>query len=186
MNNIIIRRPTATDLPQIDDFFTRMVTATFSANEIDGDNDEIEEEIEAKKSLIRMDIDSGGVDRFFLVAVVDGKIIATTSIGRSNDALNECAGDATVDIMEIGSLLVQTEYQKHGVAQLLMIELLKVLKERGAEQFCFDCGYEIAQGIWQKKFGKPTYFVQDFWGEGGHHMVWVLDIDEQLERIRNL
>jgi len=38
--------------------------------------------------------------------------------------------------------------------------------------FCLDSGYKKAQSIWQKKFGKPDFILEHFWGENSHHMIW--------------
>jgi GNAT superfamily N-acetyltransferase len=75
---------------------------------------------------------------------------------------------------------VSPGYQKKGIGNLLLQEMYRTLQYIGVEEFCLDSGYRSAQAIWRGKFGEPDYVMKDYWGDGFHHMIWKLNVNNLL------
>jgi hypothetical protein len=58
--------------------------------------------------------------------------------------------------------------------------MYRTLSNKGIEEFCLDSGYMRAQKIWKKKYGDPNYWLENYWGEGYHHMIWRVKMDDFL------
>lgn len=177
-----IVRPVRGELEGILEFFEKMLRDTFESNGIIHLPDLLEEEIEDKKRYILQDFSSQGEERYFLLAKSKGKILGTIEYGRANALLKACTDGALAEILEIGTLFVDPEYQGLGISKVLQVHLFRRLQNKGISKVCFDSGYPIAQGIWRKRFGEPEYFLENYWGPGSHHMVWQVGIDDFLYR----
>lgn len=180
IDKIIIRRPRIEEIDLINDFFTIMLKHTFDINKI-SEIEELEEEIGNKKRYINQDLETKGMDRFFLVAEFNDEIIGTIEYGASSDFINKCTNNEFVDMLEIGTVFVHPKYQGQGIASLLLYDLFQELFNKGVKEICLDSGYKAAQGIWCRKFGHPEYCLENYWDQGNHHMIWKVNIDEALE-----
>jgi len=181
--DIIISRPKKNELPEILDFFEAVLKDTFLTNGLSKMQDLLQEEIIDKKRYIMQDFDSNGEKRYFLFAKSENEIIGCMEYGLSNELLKNCTNHAMDDLYEIGTMFILPKYQKEGISILLQKQIFKALTEIGETECCFDSGYPIAQKIWTKRFGKPTFYLKDFWGEGAPHMVWRIDIKKVLETL---
>lgn len=85
---------------------------------------------------------------------------------------DRCTNSKLMHLVEVGTVFVRPDYQKQGVGNLLLNAMYQALKDKGIEEFCLDSGYPGAQKIWLKKFGTPDYFLENYWGENLHHMIW--------------
>ena len=185
-DKVIIRRPRIDELDSILGFFERVLTDTFQMNEISDLKDLLEEEIQDKERCIRQDFMTDGIDRFFLLAEYEDKIIGSIEYGIANVLLNSCTNHELEGMLEVGTVFVHPEYQRQGVGPLLLYSLFQELNKLAVEKICFDSGYKTAQKIWYKKFGSPQYLLENYWGEGSHHMVWVLNVRKSLELVKPL
>ena len=183
-DKVIIRRPRIDELDLILGFFELVLKDTFQRNGISDLKDLLEEEIQDKERCIRQDFSTDGKDRFFLLAEYDDKIIGSIEYGIANELLNSCTNHELHGMPEIGTVFVHPEYQGQGVGPVMLYSLFQELVNHGAEEICFDSGYKTAQKIWCKKFGSPQYFIENYWGEGSHHMVWRLNVREALELVK--
>lgn len=172
MKNIEILRPNLNDVDALSVFFKNVIADTY-VNEGVGDLvDDIEDEVISKNKYIQIDLDSAGMDRFFLLAKHEGKIIGTAALGPVSDLIIECSEAKLKNHIEIGSVLVDPSYQKQGVASLLMNSIFIVLMARNVSEFCLDSGYREAKKVWVKRFGQPDFVKKDQWGKGKDHYVW--------------
>ncbi len=169
--NVILRRPKWTDVNELNQLFDCVVRDTFKKEKID-DETLMLHEIEEKQAFLLEDLESGGNERFFLVAVSEDRLVGTICISRSNPLIIEVAGQTLEDILEIGTVYVHPAYQAKGIGMKLLNAIYLVLLARGASAFCLDSGYKSAQKIWTKKLGAPQYVDLNKWGEGHAHMVW--------------
>ncbi len=173
---IKIVRPNNDNKEKILKFFEKMVKFAFEQNGI-FENYGVEEEYEYKVKTLEEDIKSGGKERYYLFAFYEDEPIASISRGKSNDNMNKCSNGKTTDMIEIGGVFVDTEYQGNGLCTLMFDEMKAHLKNEGVKSYCLDCGYEVVgQKMWTKKLGEADYKVKDFWGEGSMHMVWIRDL----------
>lgn len=53
------------------------------------------------------------------------------------------------------------------------------LRNHGIEEFCLDSGYTSAQKIRKKKYGVPSFLLENYWGQGVHHMIWRIKLEFQ-------
>lgn len=172
MLNIIVRRPTLHDKEKLHDFFQLAITDTFIKEGIDKNTYDLNDEIQTKKKYLQLDLESDGKQRFFLIAELDGNVVGTIEYGKSSNLISSCTNGELDHLVELGTVFVRPDLQNQGVGSLLIKSMEEEMLERGIEEFCLDSGYSNAQKIWIKKFGKPTYLLQNYWGEGMHHMIW--------------
>lgn len=172
MLDIEIRRPRFSDIEELNRFFSIMVKDTFAKEGLADMDDSIANEIEDKRIRLNEDFESNGEERYFLTALLNGKIIGTIEYGSTSKLIFDCTNGELQGVVEIGSVFVLPDYQRQGIGTLLWNTMYLTLLGRNIEEFCFDSGYKNAQGIWKKKFGAPDYVVKDFWGEGYDHMIW--------------
>ncbi|NRD80050.1 GNAT family N-acetyltransferase [Bacillus sp. BRMEA1] len=180
MLNIELRRPKQDDTFELWSFFNRVIQDTFHEEGISEMQDQIKNEIESKKQLLQCDFDSNGETHFFWLAIdkTNHKIIGTIEYGPVSDLIINASNGQLKDCVEIGTVFVDVAYQKQGVGTLLWNVMYITLQSKGMKEFCLDSGYSNAQKIWTKKFGKPDYVLEDYWGNGYHHMIWKRRTDE--------
>ncbi|KAB3527272.1 GNAT family N-acetyltransferase [Alkaliphilus serpentinus] len=182
MRNIEISRPRKEDIEIINDFFKRVIQHTFERNGIGDLLETIEGEIRYKRVILNQDFESEGRDRYFLVAKDEEKIVGSIEYGPSNELIHKCTNGEFKDLLEIGTVFVDPDYQNQGLGSRLLSSIFTEFEYKGVKEFCFDSGYPSAQQVWIKKFGKPAYHIKDFWGEGGDHMVWRIELKDALTR----
>lgn len=177
VRKVEIRRPRTEDMAELYQFFRTVITDTFAREGLAGLIDDIEAEIDSKKNYLHSDFDSQGEKRYFLIALVEDKIIGTIEYGSASEVIQEYTNGKIGNLVEVGTVFVHPEYQRQGVGNKLLAEMLHTLKTRGIIEFCLDSGYKNAQTIWIKKFGEPDYLLKDYWGHGQNHMIWKISIE---------
>lgn len=182
MQNIEISRPKAEDVELINAFFRAVLIHTFERNGISDLVDLIKEEIVDKRRRLNEDIESGGKDKYFLIAKEGDKVVGSIEYGPSNDLIFTCTNGELKDLLEIGTVFVHPDYQSKGIGSEMLNLMFLELKKNGVREVCFDSGYKSAQKIWIKKFGKPEYHLKDFWGEGADHMVWRVNVEDAIKK----
>jgi len=175
--DIEIRRPITENINELHQFFKTVITDTFHNEGIGDQLEDLEAEIESKKAYLARDLKSNGEDRFFLLALKREKIIGTIEFGAASDLICKCTDNALKEMNEVGTVFVDPDYQGMGIGNLLLKSMYRTLQNNGIEEFCLDSGYARAQNIWKKKFGEPAYLLEDYWGEGYHHMIWKVKVD---------
>lgn len=64
----------------------------------------------------------------------------------------------------------------HSSCSALIHAMIAHLAEQGVDRFCLDSGYKRAQKMWLRKFGAPYMVVQDYWGPGSDHLIWLRNV----------
>jgi GNAT superfamily N-acetyltransferase len=172
MYHVEIRRPKLNDSEQLQHLFRSVIIDTFNKENLRDLFEDIEKEIETKIRYLHLDFESNGSDRYFLLAVINDKIIGTIEFGPSSKLINEFTNSSLRNVVEVGTVLVLPEYQKRGIGRLLFNTILLTLINREIEEFCLDSGYSNAQSYWKQKLGEPDYIFKNYWGEGNDHMIW--------------
>jgi GNAT superfamily N-acetyltransferase len=172
MQTVEIRRPGMEDIEELNKFFRIVITDTFRREGLAGLMDDIKAEIESKNNYLQMDLDSNGEKRYFLIALAENKIIGTIEYGPASELIIECTEGKLGNLVEVGTVFILPDYQRQGIGNRLLAEMLQTLKGRGIVDFCLDSGYKTAQTIWKRKFGEPDYLLKDYWGQGQDHMIW--------------
>jgi GNAT superfamily N-acetyltransferase len=172
MQTVEIRRPRMEDIEELNKFFRIVITDTFRREGLAGLMDDIKAEIESKINYLQLDLDSNGEKRYFLIALVENKIIGTIEYGPASELIKDCTNGKLGNLVEVGTVFVLPDYQRQGIGNRLLAEMLQTLKVRGILDCCLDSGYKNAQTIWKKKFGEPDYLLKDYWGQGQDHMIW--------------
>lgn len=169
---MIIRPARQEDQTNLYKLFDDVIRHTFEKNGFGHMIEEIKEEYEDKLSVFRDHLDRDEIDTYMLIAEEQGQIYGCISLTPSSKLIHKCMQGKLDGIHEIGTVYVLPAYQGKGIGRSLFNEMVGELINRGYESCYFDCGYPSAQVIWKRIFGEPTYFLKDYWDEGGHHMVW--------------
>lgn len=180
MLNVELRRPKSEDKKELNIFFRTVITDTFMKEGIGDKLEDLEDEIEVKQTYLESDLESNGEKRFFLIALDGAKIIGTIEYGAASDLIRKCTDNAFKDLIEVGTVFVDPDYQRKGIGNLLLNKMYRTLSNKGIEEFCLDSGYMRAQKIWKKKYGDADYLLEDYWGEGYHHMIWRVKMEDLL------
>lgn len=180
MLNIEISRAKVEDRDLLNEFFKMVLIDTFDKNEITELVDTLRDEIEDKRRCLDQDFESGGKDRYFLIAKDENVVVGSVEYGPSNDLIFSCTNGELKDIKEIGTVFVHPDYQRTGIGSRLFYSILLEMQKSGIKEFCLDSGYKIAQRIWIKKLGKPQYFLENYWGKDADHMIWRLRVEDML------
>jgi GNAT superfamily N-acetyltransferase len=179
-----IRRPHTKDIDELHRFFRDVIIDTFRKEGIGEQVYDLEEEIKSKETNLQDDFKSNGQNRYLLIAVDADKIIGTIEYGKVSDLILECTNNTFRHLKEVGTVFVSPRCQKKGKGNLLLQEMYRTLQNKGIEEFCLDSGYRRAQAIWRGKFGEPDYLMKDYWGDGLHHMIWKLNVNDLLVKKR--
>ena len=175
-----INRPLPGDRQMINDFFAKVVRDTFVKEGLGDDTGDINNEIRNKIAYLQKDYETGGRERFFLIAKDGDKIIGTIEYGPVSSLINKLTQDRYTDRVEIGTVFIDPDYQGRGIAALLLNCIYLIMQNNGITDFFLDSGYTIAKQIWRKKFGEPDYLFKDYWGEGYDHYIWKLKIADRI------
>lgn len=141
-------------------------------------SEDIQNEISNKKKMLAMSLEVQNEGLRFLVAKTDDRVIGTISFGPCGNDIIKCTGNELSSIGELGSLYILPEYQSQGIGSALIQAMLQTLHDRGIDEFCLDSGYKRAQKRWVRKFGEPYKVVNDYWGPGYEHMIWLCKVDQ--------
>jgi hypothetical protein len=95
--NVELRRPRIEDNKELNKFFRTVINDTFMKEGIGDKLEDIEDEIEAKKTYLESDLESNGEKRFFLIALDGAKIIGTIEYGAASDLIRKCTDNAFKD-----------------------------------------------------------------------------------------
>ncbi|MDN3018271.1 GNAT family N-acetyltransferase [Paenibacillus sp. BSR1-1] len=180
MLNVEIRRPKIEEINEINQFFRKVITDTFTKEGIGEKLDDIENEIEIKKKYLASDFESHGAERYFLIAIDSDRIIGTIECGLASDLIGNCTNNAYKGLLEVGTVFVHPDYQRMGIGNRLLKAMYFALQDAGKKEFCLDSGYKSAQTIWKKKFGYPDYLLKDYWDEDYDHMIWKIRVIEWI------
>ncbi|KUK64494.1 MAG: Uncharacterized protein XD85_0584 [Parcubacteria bacterium 34_609] len=172
MPNVEIRRPQISYVEELKQFFSLVLIDTYAKEGLVDRVQEMEKEIRDKENLLQEDLASDGEKRYFLIALVNGKIIGTIEYGATSQLVIDCTEGRLKGVIEVGTVFIHPDHQKQGVGSLLLNLIYLTFLNRNIKEFCLDSGYPSAQKVWQKKLGMPAYILKDYWGVGYDHMVW--------------
>ena len=173
---VTVRRPKKEEIFQIEEFMRVVLVDTYRKEQIDEKIYDLQEELVSKRAYLASYFESGGEDRYFLVAVSGNNIVGTMEFGKQSALLKELTKGELKEVPEMGTAFVHPDHQGQGIASTLLEELKRELRRRGIREFCLDSGYQRAQRIWKKKFGSPRYTFENYWAEGVSHEIWIVKI----------
>ncbi len=182
MNKIVIRRPEKKDICEIHNLFNLVIEDTFSREGFEELIEQMDGIFDEKTNYLKEDFASKGVERYFLIAEYENKIVGTIESGPSSKLLIESTNKTYENSIEIGTVFVLPEHQQLGIGSLLLKAMCKKLASENIKEICIQSGYKIAGAVWRKKFGKPTFIVDEYWGEDYDHLVWC----NQLSRVGDI
>jgi len=170
-----LRNVQASDMKKLNSFFDEVIEHTLLKEGIACSQEEIEEEINDKMIKVKDSLKENSLTAF-LMAEIDGVIIATISINPPGEFSKQHMGSKAENVLEIASLYIKPSYQSKGIGKQLLSYAVEDLKARGYKGFLLDSGYKEAQKVWQHLLGKPDIVLKDFWEAGADHMFWYKEI----------
>ena len=141
-------------------------------------DEDIQSEISNKKQMLSSALNDQNGDLRFLVAKAEDQVVGTISYGPCGTDIISCTEGELSGVGELGSLYILPDFQNQGIGSALIHEMLKTLHDKGIEEFCLDSGYKRAQKRWIRKFGEPYKVVNDYWGPGYEHMIWLCKVNQ--------
>ena len=118
MHKIDIRRPRMEDVKEINILFKTVIIDTFAREGITTMNDEIISEIETKGIYLNRDLESNGETRYFLIALIEDRIIGSIEYGESSELIDKCTEGDLKEIVELGTVFVHPDYQRSGWSRI--------------------------------------------------------------------
>lgn len=179
-NELTISKLTSGDRSAANRIFEISITDAFEQEGLGDLREDIDQEIEGKKELLKSAICGTNPGTFFLLASVEGEAAGTISFGPCGEDIRVCTGGRLNRVGELGSLYVLPQYQNRGIGSALIRSMAGWLNEQEIGQFCLDSGYTRAQQKWLRKFGEPYVNVPDYWGPGNPHMVWLCKVKDYV------
>jgi len=86
---VTVRRPKKEETFQIEEFMRVVLVDTYRKEQIDEKIYDLQEELASKKAYLASYFESGGEDRYFLVAVSGNNILGTMEFGKLSALLKE-------------------------------------------------------------------------------------------------
>src|SRR6056297_2123924 len=167
----ILRTVQKEDKENLKAFFDGVIRHTLKKEGVVCSQEEIDEEINDKMIKIQNSLKENSLTTF-LMAEMNGEIIATISMNQPGEFSKKHMGSKTENVLEIASLYVKPSYQSRGFGKQLLTYATRELKTHCYEAFLLDSGYKEAQKVWQHLLGKPDIVLKDFWEVGADHMFW--------------
>ncbi len=172
----LIRRLRESDIPQAHALLEAVIPWSYKENGIGHYSEAMAAEIESKKRMLHQDIATKGDAYYFLIAEREGSIIGIIAHGPSNPLMDMCSKGASLGKRGVNNLLIARDHQRQGLGKELFYAIITLMKAAGIEDFCLDCGYQLAQPMWRKLLGEPQYKQPDYWGKGIDHLGWQMRI----------
>lgn len=176
---VTLRRPAKEDVPHIIEVFHKAISYAFRADGIADRKDGITTEVEKQCACLQSDFDSNGRDMYYLIAETGHRIVGTIAYRAEVPEDDFVRKNLTADltgIPEITSAYVLPDFQGKGIGSLLFNAILLVLTVKQVRGICMDGGYQKSIRFWTRKIGAPDTVLEDYWGEGLHHVFWYRDM----------
>lgn len=176
VKNLLISKPTREEIKSAYRVFEVSIRDAFEKEGLGALEEDINREIMNKKHMLDASLDMPDAGTHFLIAKLGGTVVGTISFGACGEDIRRCTDNQLQDIGELGSLYILPEYQDQGIGSALIKSMAVQLDKQGIERFCLDSGYKRAQKRWIRKFGTPCKIVEDYWGPGSSHMIWLCNV----------
>ncbi|MDF2519806.1 MAG: acetyltransferase [Clostridia bacterium] len=176
IRNLVISNPTETDVKSAYLVFEVSIRDAFEKEGLGALEEDINREILNKKHMLDASLNLPDSGTYFLIAKLGDTVVGTISFGACGEDIRRCTDNQLQDIGELGSLYILPEYQGQGIGSALIKAMAAQLDKQGIERFCLDSGYKRAQKRWIRKFGTPCKIVEDYWGPGSSHMIWLCNV----------
>ncbi len=178
-----IRRAEPKDTEELLEFFKLVLEDTFRSNGIT-DEAEMEDELEEKKQSLTEDFNSNGMDRCYLLAVLEGQIAGTIASGPPSSLILRLTDGGLKDLPELTTVFTHPDFRNQGIATSLLFVMLRKLEKDAVEEVCFDSGYRIAQCVWESLFGAPFHVEKGYWSPYNDHMIWRIQVAEAVHLMK--
>jgi len=167
------RKIEKTDTAKTDRLFRACLADLLKREGID-DKKLFEEEVSRLNEAVQKSIRHSR-NRFYL-AEENNEILGTIALQVPGPMLNSMV-EVELDQFEVACVYVHPAYQRQGVGNFLFQNVCKELMRFGKSKFYLDAGFTSSQRYWLEKLGEPSRLLENYWGEGKPHMVWLREIE---------
>ncbi|KIL51366.1 hypothetical protein KP77_08780 [Jeotgalibacillus alimentarius] len=165
-----IRTLQESDLPSLDDMILECQTALISSENVNDKEWLIEKETERLCQVARRILTSE--QEIMFVAVEGEKVIGSIACMTPGELIT-CGLEPEEGVFEVGSIYIHPDYQRQGTGHALLQYIREYLIERNHSKFYLDAGFVSSQTYWKKRLGEPDLILEDYWGGGFDHMIWI-------------
>ncbi|AJD89840.1 hypothetical protein JMA_05230 [Jeotgalibacillus malaysiensis] len=175
-----IRQLQENDLSSLDEMIFKCQTALISNENVTDKEWLIEKETERLRKVARRILLSDEETMF--VALEDTQVLGTIACMIPGELIT-CGLEPEDGVFEVGSIYIHPEYQRKGVGHALLQHTQGWLLENGHSKFYLDAGFVSSQTYWKKRLGEPDILLEDYWGGGFNHMIWIGKLKKSVTRI---
>lgn len=160
------------DIAETDQLFRACLTDLISREKIEEPN-LLEEEV-AKLNQVVQESLAAQECNFFVVEIKD-RIAGTIALTKPNKLISEHIR-IEPSVYEVACVYVHPNDQKQGIGKYMFQHIKQKLIQLGQVQYCLDAGFSSSQEYWKQQLGKPTIVIENLWGKGAHHLIWLKDL----------
>ncbi|MGO1059290.1 GNAT family N-acetyltransferase [Planococcus sp. FY231025] len=134
----------------------------------------LENEIERLNMVAAASLQYAGPCMYIIES--EGTLLGTAALVPPGSIAVSHANAVESDI-EIGCVYVHPSHQRKGVGQFLFRSVFEKAKESPGARFFLDAGFSSSRVYWTKQLGQPNIILEDYWGIGQPHAIWVKDLE---------
>jgi len=170
---------TKADIDSVCMLLESIITNTYKLNNIKNDDlfDFIAEKQHGVKTFVSNDISTG----IYKCVIYDDALIGIGGIYPVCDDIKKNIPSIYHKDLEIGSIYIDPSFQRMGIANRIMTELIKELDVYDKEYFFLDCGYRSSQIYWANKLGTPYKRLASYFGKDEHYLIWKVELRKAKE-----
>ncbi|MBS4197724.1 GNAT family N-acetyltransferase [Lederbergia citri] len=129
----------------------------------------IADEVENLNRVVQESYDNNEVH--FFVTEIQNKIVGSIALKRPNRDITENI-NTIPNVYEVAGVYILPSFQRQGVGQFMFQQIKKELALQGKKEFYLDAGFSSSQQYWKHVLGEPSVILEDYWGQGEHHLIW--------------
>ncbi|TFE02235.1 GNAT family N-acetyltransferase [Jeotgalibacillus salarius] len=177
---MIIRELKKEDLPSLDRMIAACQLKLISNEKIEDKEWLIEKETERLCKVARRIIESD--EEVMFVAVENDEVIGSIACMRPGELIT-CGLEPEEGVFEVGSIYIHPGQQRKGIGRKLLNYTKEFLYQRGQSKFYLDAGFVSSQTYWKKRLGEPDIILENYWGGGFDHMIWIGEVKKSSASI---
>ncbi|MCJ8008848.1 GNAT family N-acetyltransferase [Lederbergia wuyishanensis] len=111
----------------------------------------------------------------FYVTEMDNHIVGSIALTKPNPFITENISTIQTGY-EVACVYIHPSFQRQGIGKFMFKQIKKELARLGQVKYYLDAGFQSSQQYWRQVLGEPSLILEDYWGKGEHHLIWVREL----------